>query len=289
MSEQANSTLMQDLLDGSQTDQAEEKEEKVETAEVETDQSKVATVTAEFAEEAGLPKWMIGKPMKEVSKAIRNLNAGFTQKSQALSELGKKVEQLEKTIMSQVTTKAEKKEAQDVIDDIPDPVLDHNAFNRWLEQRDKRKETEIEKKIGDMFESKFGSQLKTVEEYTNKQREIQIMTTIADSVGEDVDINELILEWGTEYGVVGNDDEIKSWFARPQQMAKSVIAFHKAKRFEELSRKDAKEKGDEAVKKVKQAIRETEKKKPTDLNSVKREDKKDRSPLMGDLLEMVED
>lgn len=291
MAEQAErSTLMQDLHESvdSQNDQADEIVEKeTEVEAVEKDQDSL--VSEEFAKDAGLPVEFVGKSMKEVSKAIRKLNAGYTQKSQALSELSKKVEQLEKSITSQAATVAEKEKAQEVIDEIPDPVTDRQGFNKWLENRDKRKETELEKKIGDMFESKFGSQLKTVEEYTTKQRENQIMTTIMESVEEGTDVDDLILEWAKEYGVQGNDTEIDYWMKHPEKMAKSVITFHESRQYKVLSQKDAKQVGDEAVKKASKLIKETQTKKATDLNSVKRESNEKRTPLMTDLMGMVEE
>jgi len=290
MAEQAESTLMQDLHDsvGSQNDQTENEivEKEVETKEVSKDQSEVSTITEEFAKKAGLPTSFVGKSMDELPKAIRNLQANYTQKSQALSELGKKVEQLEKSIMSQAT-KAEKEETKEIIEEIPDPVTDRQGFNRWLENRDKRKESDLEKKIGDMFEKKFGNQIKTVEDYTNKQRENQIMTSIMDSVDEGTDVDNLILEWGEANGVRGNDEEIKYWFNHPEQMAKSVINFYKASKFEELSLKKEKEIGDEVVKKTSKTIKEINQKKSTDLNSVKRESKESKDPLMETLIDMV--
>lgn len=274
MSEQAKSTLS-NILEGLPSEQeelnndsADKKEEEIDhTPEVQEEEDS-SIITQKFAIEAGLPKSMIGKPMSEMAKAYKNLNAEFTKKSQGLSELGRKIDALENQFSQQATTKAEKQEIQETFEDIPDPVSEPEKFKAYMKNRDKARESEIEKRILNTIEAKLNPALQGIQNQELQNNRELIIKSIHEFAGKDVDVGSLINMWAEDLGL--SDEDSLAYLKNPQRLIKSLKHFWDATTLQETLLKKTKEVGDKNVEKVVEKIKTAKEKKPSDLNTNQR-------------------
>lgn len=289
MPEQAQSTLINDLLADSQEEQVQE--EVVDEKPEETHEEKVVekseenVITAELAKEYGLQAWMIGKPISELGKAYKNLNAEFTRRNQKQSELEKKVSELESKMLAQADSRAEKQEIKDLFDEMPDPVEKLPEFRKWMKNVISNTKTEAETNLM----KKIEGSLTKVDEFNSTQRQTQIYESIQSALPEDANVDDLIVEWGQANGIIGDEESINYFLNRPKLMTNSIVAFYESKDYKNLKSDLDKKVGDEVVTKTKKTLQDVKSKK-ADLATAKRiEPKVERSSLMQDVLDSLEE
>lgn len=277
---QADSTsVVNELLSGleedTQTEQVETQEapEEVEETQEEKEETQEPLITKEMAKQHGLATWMVGKPVSELGKAYENLRADYQKKATKISELEKKMGQFEQQLLSQAKTKDERAEVKDIFEDMPDPVEELPKFKTWFKEVIKLTKTDAEEKAL----AKIQGQVGQLEAHNQAQKEQQLMNELKTSL-PDADIDEVIVAWGQDLGIIGDEEEISRWLSNPERMRKSVIAFQKSREYDTLKTKSDKEIGDEVVKKTAKTLQSKKDVKASDLNSQARKQAKSDTP-----------
>lgn len=199
------------------------------------------TITEEQAKEWGLHHSFVGKPISELGKAYRNLASDYTRKSQKLKELEKPSE-----------------ETQDILDDMPDPVEDLEAFKKWVK-------AELSKKNRDP----------ELEAYIQREKEEKILNAIQSELPKGVKAEDIIKEWGAQ-GYVQSESDVQYFVNRPEVFVNSVLTYYKATLADKKS-------GDKKVQKATKAL-STNQPNIMDINSESRTGGKG-DDLLGEILE----
>lgn len=289
MSQASSNSVVNELLSGleedTQTEQVKEvQEEAEETKEEVKEESKEPLITKEMAKQHGLATWMVGKPVSELGKAYENLRADYQKKATKISELEKKMSQFEQQMLSQAKTREEKAEVKDIFEDMPDPVEELPKFKAWMKNVVSMATTDAEKKAIEKIQGQVGQ----IEAYNQQQKEQQLFNELKDTLPE-VDLDEVIVAWGQDLGIIGDETEIARWLNNPERMKKSIIAFQKSREYDVLKSKTDKEIGDEVVKKTAKTLQSKKEVKASDLNSQSRRETKSNAPkVVQDILEDLE-
>lgn len=241
------------------TKSEEKKDQSVESASKKTtDEPKAdaSLITKELAEQLGIPKDFIGKPLSEIGKSYSaSVDWGNTNNKE-LIQLKTDLETLKGQVSQTQLQKAEKeakeeadKKTETLLGEIPDYVDDPTGLNKWLIKRDSlmaetlRKEFREElKEESDKIKKDFQDNptLKKAEEMALEQTVTILVDNIQGLLPKGVGAGEVLDAWLEDNGENFNELVDGGFYKdKPEKLVKDVINWFKAQSYDSL--KDQKE------------------------------------------------
>jgi len=245
-------------VDESQTGQTSEEEEFSE--ESQTGQTDEKKITQEDLTRLGLSKTFLGKPYYETLENSYGESVKWNTKlAMNLKELEKKFDEFNVKL-----TKTEVKEVKETVEDqmpeMPDPLDNPKAFNKWLKERDELTKKELRKEFEDKLKQQPNPELnKLIYDHNSQILSDSLEEGLKEAYGDDYEPGD-IEAVGKEYeDYLANLPEAKRtkiinlYSGDPEGLAEAILTYHKAKNFgkkiEQIDEKD-KEKHDKKVKKL---------------------------------------
>lgn len=259
-------------------------------------------VTEELANEMGLPKGFIGRPLSEVGKSYKESKSWANTTNQELIQLKADLENLKGQVSQTQLKKAEedaKKEAdiktEDLLGEIPDSLEDPEGFNQWLLKRDSliaeslRKEFRKElKEESEKIKKEFQNNpaLKTAEQMAIEKTDKMIIESIQNSLPEGIDANALLTAWLEEI----KDDfkeiaESGLYANKPQRLVKDVLNWFKAQSYDSLKNQKESDLIKKIHKKTKENLEKASKVKPSAPSVVLNKDEQKSESVVSKMVE----
>jgi hypothetical protein len=230
--------------------------------ELETEKVTPELITEEFAKENGLSKHMIGKPIKELGTAYKELNKFNTQLSQKFKDAEKLFEEkfasLESKLTAKEAVKVEEKVEQKVEEQIgkmPIPLdfdtdADYEkAMMLWLDKRDSIKQKTLIDALEKKFGEKFNPHITKIDKYEQEKLEEQgkkdldhmadlvdkgIKDLFNNELPEGFELDTLLNEWQDSVEKKYSKERLAAMYGgKPEVMAEDILMFQKSKLFDQ--------------------------------------------------------
>lgn len=192
------------------------------------------TVTEELAEQFGVSKTLVGKPISELGKSMKELTKSYSQIKNQLKEVQKPKEAPQKI------------SAPDPLnfEDPGDYASALKDFNRMV------------------AEEVVQEKLQPLQKLVQTQQEKIVIDTIQSQLPKGMKAENVAEEWMDHVNIT--QDELA--FFTPQLLVDNVVNFAKAKKFSEVSQYVEKESGEKAIEKIRNSLKVQSR--DYDLNSV---------------------
>jgi hypothetical protein len=232
-----------------------------------TDDSKYedSLVTEELAEALHLSKSLIGKPLKEAGKSIKETYSWANENNKKLIQLETKLSNIEGQLSTKQVKEAETAanlETKNQLGKMPDPLEKPEEFAEWLEKRDEIKEQKMlkvfeEKTKGIVKSFDDNPKLKQAEEIAAQNTWNQINESIQTNLPKDMkadDVLNAFFENNPEedlYIKVG-DQKISIYDGKPRKFVADVLTWLKSQSYDSLKN----QKDSDVIKKIQKKTKE---------------------------------
>ena len=192
-------------------------------------------VTEELAEKLGVSKTLVGKPIEDLGKSLRELQTDYAKTKSKLKEV----------------EKSKTKEAEKPNLKAPDPLNFEN-------------DDDYQRALDDYIDRRFMEKFQPFQNDLMTQKQKTVMDSIQKELPEGMDLNEVAQEWMEAVNFQEGDEQLFN--GNPNFIKNAIVNFAQAKKLREVTTHLDKETNDKVIEKIRQSLRLQPR--DYDLNSV---------------------
>lgn len=192
-------------------------------------------VTEELAEKLGVSKTLVGKPIEDLGKSLRELQTDYAKTKSKLKE----------------AEKSRQKEAEKPNLKAPDPLNFEN-------------DDDYQRALDDYIDRRFTEKFQPYQQDILSQKQKAVMDSIQKELPEGMNLNDVAQEWMEAVNFQEGDERL--FDGNPNFIKNAIVNFAQGKKLKEITTHLDKETNDKVIEKIRQSLRIQPR--DYDLNSV---------------------